>query len=354
MSVSFYADRLADWPLAGRIGARIGGHGPEVSGVERAGLREDFGELLPEAERLVAAFTGLRPAGYASRPWVMSRAEWVTANLRGFQVVMEPVAKTIEERSVSVGPVGTLRRAFLGAEIGALLGYMSRRVLGQYDLFLPPDDEGLIYFVGPNVIGLERRHGFRSRDFRLWLSLHEVAHRLQFGGVPWLRGHVSQMVDSYLGTLDLDVKKLVELARGAAEEVMAGRVERGGLGWVTLFMTPEQREMFRHMQAMMALLEGHSSYVMNQVGRGRVRSLETFNRRLRERRRATGPEGVFQRAIGFEIKARQYDMGERFVAGVVERAGMEGFNRVWERPASLPTLEEVSSPDEWVARVGAA
>jgi uncharacterized protein (DUF2342 family) len=58
------------------------------------------------------------------------------------------------------------------------MGYVSRKVLGQYDLFLPPDDDGLLYFVGPNVVPVERRCGSGVRDFRLWLSLHEVAHRV--------------------------------------------------------------------------------------------------------------------------------------------------------------------------------
>ncbi len=309
--------------------------------------------MIPEAQALVEGFTGLAIQGYPSRPWVMTRGEWLQANLRGFHRVLEPFAANAMKR-VRDGALAEVRRKTLGAQIGALMGYMGRKVLGQYDLFLPADDDGLLYFVGPNVVGVERRFRFPERDFRLWVGLHEVAHRVQFGAVPWLRGHVSGLMDSYLSSLELDPKRLMETLKRAVREVRSGAVEWRGVGWVFLLMTPDQRDLLTRMQSMMALLEGHGNFVMNGVGNGRIPNLETFRRKLHERRQGHGMERAFQRAIGFDAKVRQYDIGERFVAEAVERAGMEGFNRVWERPSNLPTLAEIARPDEWLARVGVA
>ena len=137
-------------------------------------------------------------------------------------------------------------------------------------------------------------------------------------------------------------------------QVRAGEAEWRGLGWVFLLMTPDQRDTFRRMQAVMALLEGHGNHVMNGVGQRVIPDAALFRRRLAERRRSAGLERGLQRAIGFDVKARQYDIGERFVAEVVGRSGMEGFNRVWEHASNLPTLEEISRPEAWVARVAAA
>jgi coenzyme F420 biosynthesis associated uncharacterized protein len=321
--------------------------------LDRARIREDFAELVPQAEALVQDFTHIDPGVARSRPWVMSRAEWVGANLRGFERILEPLARKVLSARRD-GPLGGVRRAVFGTQIGSLLGYLGHRVLGQYDLFLPPDDDGLLYFIGPNIVGIERRHGFPARDFRLWLALHEVAHRVQFGGVPWLRGHISGLMDSYLSTIELDPRRLVESLKRAADEVRRGTAEWRGLGWIFLIMTPDQRDMFRRMQAVMSLLEGHGNFVMDAVARPRIRGVAGFKRRLQERRRRRGVERAFQRAIGLEAKVRQYDMGERFVATVVDRVGMEGFNRVWERPANLPTLDEVRRPEAWVARVAAS
>jgi putative hydrolase len=102
----------------------------------------------------------------------------------------------------------------------------------------------------------------------------------------------------------------------------------------------------------MSLLEGHASFVMNEVAKDHVNDLGRMRKALAERRRrASGVEKSFQRAIGFDKKIEQYDAGERFVRDVVARAGMDGLNRVWLAPEALPTVEEIAEPTRWVARV---
>lgn len=338
---------LIDWGTAAEAGRRVGGPGPRSSAVERARLREDLAELVPHAESLVTGFTGMSVGGFRPRPWVMSRGEWASANLRGLQRLLEPLAARIVPEGANRSD---LRRKALGAQIGALLGYVSRKVLGQYDVFLPPDDEGLLYFVGPNVVETEQRFSMPRRDFRLWISLHEVTHRVQFGGTPWLREHLAHLIDSYLSTVEVDSKALREQLRRAVEEVRAGADWKGASA-LFLIMTLEQRELFHSMQSLMSLLEGHASYVMNTVAAGHVADLDGMRRSLKERRSAGGVEKAFQRAIGFETKVRQYDAGEFFVRSCVDRVGMQGFNLVWERPEHLPTAQEVADPERWLSRV---
>jgi coenzyme F420 biosynthesis associated uncharacterized protein len=341
------ATRLIDWGTASDVGRRIGGRGPALLAIDRARMREDLAAVVPEAESLVTGFTGLATDGFRSRAWVMSRGEWVAANLSGIQRLLEPLARRIMAEHPSRGDV---RRKALGAQIGVLLGYVSRKVLGQYDVFLPPDDDGLLYFVGPNLAEVERRFALPGHDFRLWVALHEVTHRVQFGSTPWLRHYLSRMVDEYLDSLQLDSREVMAQVKRAIEEV------RSSGDWRTtnplfLVMTPSQRDLFHRMQSMMALLEGHASYVMNVVAVGRVSQLDRMRRSLQERRRSTGVERAFQRAIGFDSKIAQYDIGERFVRTVVGRAGMDAFNAVWRQEENLPTIEEIAEPDRWLARV---
>jgi coenzyme F420 biosynthesis associated uncharacterized protein len=343
------ASRLIDWQAAGRIARLAAGGGPQVHRSEQDTMNADFREAITQSESLIAEFTGLQIDGPPTRPWVMSRAQWIDRSLRGFEMAIEPLARRALDRSregVSAG----VRRKVLAGQAGALLGYVARRVLGQYDLFLPPDDRDLLYFVGPNVITLERKFGFQPQEFRLWLSLHEVTHRFQFAGVPWLRDHVMSMVDTYLESVELDPRRLVEIIRRAVEEARRG-VRWQGLGIVFLLMTEEQREVFRKMQAVMALLEGHGNHVMHSLAEGRIEGGERMRQALNRRR--AGVNRAFQRAIGLEAKVAQYGLGERFVAGVVKRAGPEGFAKVWERPEHLPSLEEINRPERWVERVAA-
>jgi coenzyme F420 biosynthesis associated uncharacterized protein len=342
------AAALVDWGTAVQTGRRVGGGGPPTAAVERARMREDLAEVVPYAETLIQEFTGLSTnGGFRSRPWLMSRSEWIGANVNGLQRLLEPLAARVLPEGT---PRSDLRRKALGAQVGGLLGYVSRKVLGQYDAFLPPDDDGLLYFVGPNLIEVERRFELPRRDFRLWVSIHEVTHRVQFGATPWLRGYLEALIGRYLETVQVDSRQVMAQIRRAADAVRAGADWRGMNG-ILLLMNDEQRGLFARMQSLMTLLEGHASYVMNAVGESRVEDLDRMRGALHQRRRSGGVEKVFQQAIGFETKVKQYASGERFVRQVVTDAGMDKFNRVWLEEANLPRPEEIEEPSRWVGRV---
>jgi coenzyme F420 biosynthesis associated uncharacterized protein len=348
----FAAQRLIDWHTATLVGDRVAGTGTTLSAVERARMVEDFGELVPSSEVLVREFAGLVSGEYRARAWVMTRRQWLEANLFGFERVLEPFARKIVTAQRE-GTLARVRRTVLGAQVGGLLGYLGHRVLGQYDILLPPDDDGLLYFVGPNVAGLERKFGFPAREFRLWLSLHETCHLVQFSAAPWLRGYVTGLMNDYLSTVEIDPGWLLNSIRRALDELKSGRTEHRGFGWIFLLMSPDQRELLRRMQAVMSLLEGHANLVMDGVAQDRIPQAGWFRRTLHERRNRTGVEKAFQKAIGFDVKVRQYELGQRFVATVVQSVGMDRFNRAWERAEALPTIDEIRRPEAWVSRVAA-
>jgi coenzyme F420 biosynthesis associated uncharacterized protein len=278
----------------------------------------------------------------------MGRGDWIRQNLKGLQRLLEPLAVRILEKKPDRSVIA---RKALGAQMGALLGYVSRRVLGQYDAFLPPDDEGLLYFVGPNLIEVEQRYGLPTRDFRLWVAIHEVTHRVQFASAPWLRAQLSGLVEEYLGSVSLESGELMNQLKRAAEQAAKGADVRGMQG-LLLILTPEQRAIVEKTQAMMSVLEGHASYVMNEVAKDHVADLPRLRRALAARRRANAPERALQKAIGFDRKVAQYDAGERFIREIAARAGMDGVNLVWRGSRNLPSTDEVVDPASWLARVG--
>ncbi|HTG46354.1 MAG TPA: zinc-dependent metalloprotease [Actinomycetota bacterium] len=343
-SMGSHAARLADWDSAVQIGRRVAGPGPKVLPPDRARLREDLAAHVVHAEGLVTGFTGLTVTGFRSRAWVMGRGDWIRQNVAALQRLMEPLAQRLLEGK---GNRPVIARKAVGAQVGALLGYVSRRVLGQFDVFLPPDDDGLIYFVGPNVIDVETKFALTPADFRLWVAIHEVTHRVQFSSAPWLRSYLGGIVEEYLSTVSLDSKELIDQLKRAADEARTGAGPRG----VLRLLTPEQRAIFDRTQAMMSLLEGHASFVMNEVGEEHVPTLPRLKQALQTRRQVHGMEQRLQRAIGFDQKVAQYDSGERFVREVVERIGMQGFNLVWEGRENLPLPGEIGEPDRWISRV---
>jgi coenzyme F420 biosynthesis associated uncharacterized protein len=266
-------------------------------------------------------------------------------------------------------------RALTGAQAGTLLGYVGQRVLGQYDLPLPGPDqaaaslsngsqpagvrpglshdgEGTVWYVVPNIVATERRHGFRPRDFRLWIALHETAHRRQFRGVPWLPGHLQGLLDAYLGSVEVDdeaLKRLAGRVQGLARRAIAG--ERFEL--LDFLVTPEQRVIVDRVQATMTVLEGHGEFVMDQLGARLVPGHQHMHDTLRARRNSPGAvDRLIQQLLGFRQKLDQYAMGERFVRRLFDRGGMDAVNQVFAAPDALPTLDEVRDPDRYLARAG--
>jgi len=340
-----------DWGLAQRVAGFVAGTDPLARSYHGASLERDFNEVTAKAEDLVAEFTGLRSQDGPARACVVDRQGWVAANVGSFRRMLEPFMARVRDR-MAKSPLAPVARRAAGAEMGVLLGFLGQRVLGQYDLLLG-DAGDAVYYVGPNVLALEKRYAFRPYDFRLWIALHEVTHRAQFTGVPWMRGYFLGLVERSMEVIDPDPKRLLNALQRAVEEVRAGRNPLDG-GLVGLLASDEQREVLDQVQALMSLLEGHGNVVMDRLGQQHVAGAERMHRVLQARRQSNGIGRQVQKLLGFELKMRQYEIGERFIDAVEARVGLEALDRAWEGPEALPTLDELANPDKWLERVGAA
>lgn len=349
-----------DWGVAERVAVRVAGREPLADSYHYDRLTADFEAATARAEELVAEATGLRSATGAARARVVTRDEWVHANLASFQRLLRPLIDKVAERLDRAGPLSSLTSGFsrraAGAEVGALLGWMAGRVLGQYDLLIiedeDPDDQDLVYYVGPNVLALEKRYGFPPDELRLWLALHEVTHRAQFTGIPWLRGYFLSLVHRTLDAVEPDPRRIIDALGRVVEDLRAGRnpLDEGGLA--VLFASPDQRELFGRIGGLMSLLEGHGDVTMDRAGRHVIPSAPRFAKALRERRRrARGVAKLVQRATGIDAKLKQYRQGEAFIAYVEKHAGPTGLDAAWRGPEWLPTLAEIRTPQEWLDRI---
>lgn len=345
---------MVDWSLARQIARFAAGSAPAPD------LGADLVALTADAERHVAEYTKLVLSGPAPAPEIVNRADWAEANLDTLGSLLDPVAERLEDRLAAAGPLaGALRSATgatLAAEAGLVVGYMAQRVLGQYELsLLQPKAPARLLFVAPN---LDRAVGELDADresFLAWIALHEVTHVFEFSGVPWLRGHLAALLESYLETVE------VRIDRGAAGGLpslpdlqrLVDSFREGGLA--ALVQTREQRGILARVQATMAVVEGYSEHVMDAVGVEVLPGYEGLREAMERRRRSrSAPERILQRLLGFDMKLRQYELGKRFCDAAVEIGGLELLNRVWEGPESLPTLPELERPAAWAERVGRA
>jgi coenzyme F420 biosynthesis associated uncharacterized protein len=342
--------QIVDWDLAASTAGALGRTGPSVTYTEASEVVTSLRELTDLAEEHVVKYTGLRAQVEHPPVRVVDRKDWAAVNVAGLRQVVTPVAERL-----GVGKAGPLMRTAgaktTGVQAGAVLAYLSGKVLGQYEVF--SSDPGQLLLVAPNVVDAERKLEVDSRDFRLWVCLHEVTHRTQFTAVPWLRGHFLAEVLAFAEAAELDPEALAERLRRAVStiaDVIGNPRSRGSV--IDLVQTPAQREVLDRLTALMTLAEGHAEFVMDGVGPEVVPSVAVIRERFDARRAAGSPvQKIVRKLLGIEAKLRQYAEGNKFVAAVVDQIGMDGFNQIWTSAETLPTLAELTEPNDWIERV---
>jgi coenzyme F420 biosynthesis associated uncharacterized protein len=346
---------MIDWNLALTTATRLSRPGPEMSAGEIADAVAELREGAARSEGPVREFSQLHATSATAPVLVVDRARWVQANLESFELVMRPVQdKLAAAGKAPTGMPATVGAKVGGAEVGALMSFMSSKVLGQFDPFWdgPAGEGGRLLLVAPNVVEVERKLGVDPHDFRLWVCLHEETHRVQFTAVPWMRGHLKSLLDEFVDATEVDSSALSSMMSDGVGEVV--RILKGDseASLSEIFQNDQQREIVDRLTGIMSLLEGHADVVMDGVGPEVIPSVAEIRRKFTERRAGAGPfDRILRRLLGLDAKMRQYRDGATFVREVTERVGLDGFNEVWAEPANLPGRSEILDPASWVARV---
>ena len=349
-------DEPVDWAAARRTALRFADKASAHTPGAYRSLSSQMADLTAQAEELVTIQTGLVPLQGPARAKVANRAMWIDANLASFQRLMRPLVAKLAPDEEKTGFLADRGRQAAGAQMGVILGWMSGRVLGQYDLLIieddKPEDQDIVYYVAPNLLAIEAKHDFPADEFRLWLALHEVTHRAQFTGVPWMREYFLSLVNETLDTVDADPDRLKTMvgelltARKEGKDVLT----EGGIA--QLLASPEQRETIDKISGLMSLLEGHGDITMDRAGVDFVPSAPRFGKVLRDRRKsAKGFQAFLQKVLGIEAKLNQYAAGENFIEEVEKVGGTGLVDRAWEAPENLPSMTEINEPQLWVERL---
>ncbi len=354
---------MIDWNVAESTATRWVRPGPQVTLAEARKIVTELRAQAAAVAEPVREVTGLPGDDDGGKVAIVDRPGWIKANISGFQVVPDPLVEHMQE--IGAVPIGgsvltAVGSRVTGMQAGLILSYLASRVLGQYELFLPPDPDlpvadappGRLTLVAPNILMVERELGVDPSDFRRWVCLHEETHRTQFTSVPWLRPYVQQQMTDFLLASDLDPASILSRLRAAADAV-SGAVRGGdGESLIEAIQSQRQREILDRLTAVMTLVEGHGDYVMDAVGPSVVPSVEQIRTKFNARRSSGNRiEQVIRRILGIDLKMRQYQQGSAFVRAVVDAAGMQSFNLVWTSPETLPSKEEIADPTTWLERV---
>ena len=355
-----------DWQFAGAVGARLSRPGPPTTDYTRAQAIDDLAEGSRRAEAHVREVTGLSVDGPARDARIIDRGEWIRAAANSLRVMAgggpAPGAGAAGVGAglrvvAGGGPgpgLGAVTGRLAGAQTGAVLAFVSSGILGQFDPFTA--DGGDLLLVYPNVIAAERQLRVPPRDFRLWVCLHEVTHRVQFTANPWLSRYMADTLAVVTAGRDDDVLEVAGRLAGLLRE-RGGKSGPGGatgvIGVLRAMVAEPQRDALDRLLVLGTLLEGHADHVMDAVGPAVVPSVHLIRRRFDDRRHRPQPplQRVLRALLGIDAKLSQYTRGKAFVDEVVARAGMAGFNTVWSGPDTLPLPDEIENPALWVDRV---
>ena len=337
-----------DWSLAASTAKRLARPGPKTTAYTYEAARVELADAATRAEAPVREVTGLADGLRVPTTRVLDRAGWIDAASRSMRSMLG------SDESIDAGSPG-LGARFGGLQAGGLLAFLSTAILGQYDPFTPDPETGepgVLMVVTPNIINVERQLKVIPSDFRLWVCLHEVTHRVQFSANPWLRDYMQDNVavltsDAGESTTEI-VTRMTKALKGSD-----GPREKGVIGAMQLLQSPEQHAAFQRMMVLGTLLEGHADHVMDAVGPAHVPSVASIRAAFDKRR--TAPHNPVQRLIraliGMDAKLAQYIRGKAFVDAVVEAVGMERFNVVWSSPDTMPLPSEIDDPQAWIQRV---
>ena len=351
---------LVDWDLAASTGVRLLRPGPEASPAQARQVVAQLYGFAAQARGHVRAYTGLDVPETDASVVVVDRPTWVRSNVQGLRHLLEPLADRMQSATMAAmpAPVRAVGSRLTALEAGAGLAFLGGKVLGQYELFPPEgldgDRPGRLLLVAPNVLQVERELGVEPADFRLWVCLHEETHRVQFGAVPWLRGHLMDQLGTLVSAAEqsLSAGAVRDRAGEVAAAVVSALSGRPGPSLAEALQSPEQQALLAEVTAVMSLLEGHADVVMDGIGPQIVPSVADIRARFQRRREEPGRvEAALRRLLGLDAKLRQYRDGAVFVRAVVDQVGMAGFNRVWESAHTLPSAAELHDPPRWVSRV---
>jgi coenzyme F420 biosynthesis associated uncharacterized protein len=350
---------VIDWEHA-RIIAINMNRGRSLTAVERERLDTYYNDLVQRCIPIVSDYMGATlPNGFV-KTYAFDRVDWINANLEAFRTMFAPIESLASSdgngRSIAAELWGSMNRTVISTEVGLLLGYLARRVLGQYDLALmgrEPVTSGKLYYVEPNITFIETSLGLPREEFRLWLALHETTHAFEFEAYPWVRSHFNKLLERYFEYFKQDIDQLRHGMKAVKIYVDRMRTRDKSNGtWIESLMVPEQRALFNEMQAMMCIVEGYSNHVMNAVGKTLMPSYEGIANKFEQRRTGRGmAEQLFAKLTGLDMKMEQYRLGELFINTIAEQRGLDAVKKIWEGPLNLPTMTEIRQPEQWVERV---
>ncbi len=290
----------------------------------------------------------------------VDRHAWAEKNEQSFRYLIEPLADKFSgsgDAGMAGALMGPMTPVILGIQAGTMIGFMSHRVLGQFDTGLPALDHDSLFLVVPNVEALARDNGIEAHQIRMWAVLREVTNHAILN-VDWVRGYFTDAIADFYETVQFDPSGLMDMLGGLQDpsslgdpSALEGLVDEPG-GLARMLGSSHDPTTLEPIQAFLAFLEGFGDYAVRTAAADLMPQLGEIESAVRLRRSEPNEaEQFLQQLLGLQIDRHRAGDAAEFCADVERRWGAETLQRLWEDPDKLPRLGELTDPVGWAARV---
>lgn len=325
-------------------------------------------ELARVAELHVGDATGLSTT-QTGRPLTVvpvTRGEWARRTIDAWRQLLETLSASLSGPALQQGmelddddpQAAMLRPLFaalgpmmLGLQAGSMVGHLASRSLGQYDLPIPRPPADELVLIDRNVRDFGQEWSLPLDDLRLWICLSDVTMHAVIG-VPHVRERLWSLLDRHVSSFAIDTSS-IEQAFESIDPMDPDALQQA-LGDPSALLGAIQSEtknaLLPELSALVAVVVGYVDHVMDSAGESLIGSYSMITEALHRRRvEATAADSFVDNLLGIAVGREQYERGEEFVRGVLERGG--DLNRLFMSADDLPTPNEVDAPGLWLARI---
>lgn len=325
-----------------------------------------------EAERFVAGYSR-RQFDEPLRSKGVGRGWWVQSTLESWRWLLDRLAEhfsrelaRLQPGEQGAGEQGTgeqgadmmqgamaqMAPLLMGLQAGTLVGHLARGALARYDLPIPRDDDGRVFFVVPNLDRVATEYDLEQEALLRWMALHETSRHVVVASAPWvpryLRSLLTEVVDSTeIDTSDLE-RRLIELQTKG----MRAFEEPGAESQLPVVSSERHRKALERLRAFVAAFEGYAAHVEEAVAPKVTDDSDRVREGVRRFRAANNEgEALLGSVLGITLDREVAGAGSTFCAAVVKLKGLGALNEVWAAADNLPTMAEIKDPFAWMERV---
>jgi putative hydrolase len=369
------------WDVARQVAISTATNGTNTEANVDPSSRVSLEQLAPIADMHVRNYTGLTTCTSSGSGTalpnivVTNHSTWAHHTLESYKPLFTQLATALSNPSADAPQPGTeldsetdqitammlslnkmMAPAMMGMSIGSMIGQLSLRAFGQYDLPIPREPKNQMLLVASNVEQFANDWSIAVDDMRMWVLIHELTSHAVLS-VDHVRDSINQQISKYIAAFRPNpnalMDRLTTMDLGTTDPMaMMQKFLTDPTIILGAVLSPEQERQAPVLDAMIASIIGYIDHSVDAISALVLGGGEQIAEAVRRRRVESAPHDSFvEQLLGLRLTRQQVERGHAFAAGVTERAGHDGLSQLFNKAGNLPTPNELDAPGLWLARI---